>query len=273
MQEFKEIVNGIPKNILNKFKGLSDWSILVMFRGSIAHGMYMPNSDPNSIDDVDLMSVCAPPIDYYFGSKMYGSRSTLELKCDPLDIVIYEVKKVISLLSKGNPNVLMILWLKDKYFLKKTKAGQMLLDNRDLFVGKHVHKSFMGYANGQLKRMQNFSYNGYMGKKRKQLVEKFGYDIKNAAHLIRLLRMGIEFLKDGTMQIERKDTEELLQIKRGEWSLDKIKKEADKLFVSAKKAYERSNLPLELDLEKIDELSVKVIKQALRERETKRKDL
>jgi len=34
---------------------------------------------------------------------------------------------------------------------------------------------------------------GYMGKKRRELVMRVGYDAKNAAHLIRLLRMGIEF--------------------------------------------------------------------------------
>lgn len=33
-----------------------------------------------------------------------------------------------------------------------------------------------------------------MGEKRKQLVAKHGYDTKNASHLIRLLRMGMEFL-------------------------------------------------------------------------------
>lgn len=34
---------------------------LVGYRGSIAHGMYVPNTDPNSIDDKDVMGVCIPP--------------------------------------------------------------------------------------------------------------------------------------------------------------------------------------------------------------------
>jgi len=47
----------------------------------------------------------------------------------------------------------------------------------------------------QLRRFQKKGENiGYLGDKRKQLVLKHGYDAKNAAHLIRLLRMGIEFL-------------------------------------------------------------------------------
>jgi len=34
---------------------------------------------------------------------------------------------------------------------------------------------------------------------------RVGYDSKNAAHLIRLLRMGIEFLTEGKMYVERAD--------------------------------------------------------------------
>ena len=31
--------------------------IIVGYRGSIAHGMYLANTDPNSIDDKDIMGV------------------------------------------------------------------------------------------------------------------------------------------------------------------------------------------------------------------------
>ena len=69
-----------------------------------------------------------------------------------------------------------------------------------------------------------------MGQKRRELVRRVGYDAKNAAHLIRLLRMGIEFLIEGTMHVERADAPELLDIKRGEWPLEKVKAEAERLF-------------------------------------------
>lgn len=51
-----------------------------------------------------------------------------------------------------------------------------------------------------------------MGQKRRELVRRVGYDAKNAAHLIRLLRMGIEFLTEGTLHVERADATELLDI-------------------------------------------------------------
>ena len=98
-----------------------------------------------------------------------------------------------------------------------------------------------------------------MGKKRRELVMRVGYDSKNASHLIRLLRMGIEFLTEGTMYVERADGPELLEIKRGNWPLEKVKTEAERLFQLAQEAYVRSPLPPEPDRNRAEKLCVKMI--------------
>ena len=251
----------IPKDLLREYSlGLDEWCILHGYRGSIAHGMFVPNSDPNSIDDKDTMSIIVPNLRYYFGLEVYCSKGTKEIKKDVWDIVIYEVKKFVSLLAKGNPNVMSLLWLDENMYIKKTKEGQLLIDNRDLFVGKHVYKSFSGYAYSQLRKMENLAFEGYMGEKRKSLVKKFGYDTKNAAHCIRLLKMAVEFLSDGYLQVKRHDAAQLLQIKHGEWSLDEVKNEAKRLFEMADKAYIESKLPLCTDRNKIDDLLIEIIK-------------
>ena len=257
---------GIPKDILREAPGLSKWCILSCYRGSIAHGLYRPNTDPLSIDDKDILAVCVPPLDYYLGLKIYGSRGTREIKHDEWDIVIYEAKKMVSLLAKGNPNVLMALWLEPKHYIHCSAAGHLLIDSKEVFVGKHVYRSFTGYAHGQLHKMTHYTFKGYMGQKRKRLVELFGYDTKNAAHLIRLLRMGIEFLTDGRLYVERHDAQQLLEIKRGEWTLEQVQREADRLFQRAHEAYIHSKLPLDVDREKINELCCTVIQLALQER-------
>lgn len=252
----------IPKDIVRDEKGLTDWCILSCYRGSIAHGMYVPNTDPNSIDDKDAMAICVPPEDFYIGLYQYGSRGTKEIKRDEFDIVIYEVKKFISLLEKGNPNVLCALWLDPTHYIGMTDAGRLLIENRNLFVGKHVFHSFSGYAHGQLHRITHFKFEGYMGEKRKRLVDKYGFDTKNAAHLIRLLRMGIEFLNDGVLYVKRHDAQQLLEIKRGEWPLHKIREEADRLFRLCEEAYLKSSLPVSPNGNLINELAKAVIKSA-----------
>lgn len=233
----------VPKDILRDNPGLGEWAILHCYRGSIAHGMYTPPTDPLSIDDKDTMAICVPPKEYFLGLKNFHSRGTQEIKKDEWDIVVYEIRKALALLGKGNPNMLSMLWVEDKHYIKIAAAGQLLLGNRELFVGRHVYRHFTGYAHGQLHRMTHHSFQGHMGAKRKELVELFGYDTKNAAHLIRLLRMGIEFLKDGCLYVERHDAQELLAIKRGEWSLDKFKQKPKSYLIIAGKCIRLRHFP------------------------------
>ena len=82
---------------------------------------------------------------------------------------------------------------------------------------ERVHRSFNGYAVAQMRKMESGVYKGYMGDKRRSLVERFGYDTKNASHLIRLLRQGAEFLRDGELYVLRHDASELVAIKRGDF--------------------------------------------------------
>lgn len=224
--------------------------ILTGYRGSIAHGMYVPPKNPTSIDDKDLMSVCIPGLQYYFGyapgfgsNREFPTNGTKEIKQDEWDIVVYEFRKFVGLLAQGNPNVLSMLWLEPNYYTHISPEGQQLIDMRNLFIGKHVYHSFVGYAHSQLHRMTHNAFQGHMGDKRRQLVEKFGFDTKNAAHLIRLLRMGTEFLVEGELHVLREDAKQLLEIKRGEWTLDQVLKEADHAFKKAEEAYINSPLP------------------------------
>lgn len=102
---------------------------------------------------------------------------------------------------------------------------------------------------------------GYMGEKRKRLVEKFGYDTKNAAHLVRLLTMSIEFLETGEMHVDRTliDRDELLGIKHGEMPLEYVHRLAIKLFEKAHKTYNSSHLPERVDRNEAERLVIGMI--------------
>lgn len=292
--------------------------ILLGYRGSIAHNMYVPQHDPDSIDDRDLMGVYVAPVEHYLG---FGRDEVKEKFIHEWDSVSYEIKKFIGLLLKCNPNVLSLLWLPDQHLIFEHELGRLLRDNRDIFVTRASYHSFNGYAHGQFKRMTHFNLEaqaemaalenvlekygidaselsltqekrdtiiersgfaserlglisdryaamkrqyysgGYMGAKRKELVRRVGYDAKNAAHLIRLLRMGIEFLVEGELHVERADAEQLLSIKRGEWSLERVKEEAERLFSLAEEAYVRSSLPPKPDKSRAEKLCLEIISQ------------
>ncbi|KKL11965.1 hypothetical protein LCGC14_2540490, partial [marine sediment metagenome] len=82
------------------------------------------------------------------------------------------------------------------------------------------------------------------------------------AHLIRLLRMGCEFLKDGELNVFGHDAPQLIEIKRGKWSLERVKAESDRLFKLAEVTYLASSLPAKPNLQDINELTMAMFAKA-----------
>jgi len=147
-----------------------------------------------------------------------------------------------------------------EHYIYVGNAGQLLLDYRHLFVSKQIYNAYTGYAYSQLKKMEAYNKQGYMGEKRKQLVDKFGYDCKNAAHLIRLLRMGTEFLNTGELEVLRHDAPQLMEIKTGQWTLEQVKAEAKYEFKRADAAFDRCTLPNKPSVEAINGIVKEVIR-------------
>jgi predicted nucleotidyltransferase len=307
---------------------IPEGTFLLAYRGSIAHNMYVPNSDPGSIDDIDLMGVVLGEARHYFGLHDWARRGTKEIKEGQYDCVFYEIRKMFNLLLQGNPNVMSLLWLRPEDYLVLSEPAQRILQNRSLFAGKHVYDAFAGYAQQQLSKMETRdpaelrtylaltyeaksrgihpnhkglrmdfpeSYDhssgdarnatahsdaallanirtymkkgenlGYLGDKRKNLVLEHGYDAKNAAHCIRLLRMASEYLRTGELTVFRPDAAELLEIKRGKWELSRVKAHADELFVRMSEAREASPLPDGPDFERAESLLVALLSDHVR---------
>lgn len=239
---------------------LYDALILCGRRGSEAHGTYVPSTDPTSIDDRDLIGICVLPLSYYLGLQRWEHAEAIK---GPWDVVLYDLRKFVHLLTQQNPNVLSALWLEREDYLFVSEPGERLLAARMAFrARKPAYHAFIGYAHGQLKKMTSFGeFKGYMGEKRKRLVERFGFDTKNAAHLIRLLHMGLEYFETGELTVKRTwDRDMLLAIKRGDWRLDQVQREADTYFVRCEQAYERSPLPNGVDVRSIEALQMDLIR-------------
>jgi uncharacterized protein len=117
----------------------------------------------------------------------------------------------------------------------------------------------------RFRKLHRQHFSGYMGEKRKAMVRKYQYDVKNAAHLIRLLRMGAEFIATGRLQVYRtEDADELKIIKRGGWTLERVKEEAARLFRVVEDARSHSPLKLEPDAQAANQLLMALHGQFLR---------
>lgn len=74
---------------------------------------------------------------------------------DRTDTVIYSFNKMVKLLLDCNPNTCEILGMRPDHYLHISEIGQELLDNKRIFLSKRAARSFGGYADAQLRRLQN----------------------------------------------------------------------------------------------------------------------
>ena len=74
-----------------------------------------------------------------------------------------------------------------------------------------------------------------------------GYDAKAAGHLIRMLRQAHEALTEGVVRVRRPDAAELLSIRLGEWPMERVMAEAERLDAALPEAAAKSGLRSAVD--------------------------
>lgn len=226
--------------------------------GSHSHGTNIPVEDEAGTDDIDTMSIVLFPTDYYLGIKNYKTR--FQVMQGENDRTIYEVRDFVKLLLKQNPNVLSLLWLEQDGYLDLEHNGLKLIRERDIFISAQMYKTYTGYANGQFEKMhQGATDTAYMGAKRKALKQRYGYDPKNAAHLIRLLTMCAETLETGKIQVKRPDAGLLIDIKKGRFSLDDIYTMVKRLKERNDEALAHTTLPKTPNYKRANELLIEIM--------------
>jgi len=98
---------------------------------------------------------------------------------------------------------------------------------------------------------------GQKGQKNVHRVElelKHGYDTKYAMHIIRLYGEAKELMEQGRITLPRPNREELVEIRKGKYSLAEIQKLGAQLESEALSAQATSPLPDEVDREAITRL-------------------
>lgn len=101
--------------------------------------------------------------------------------------------------------------------------------------------------------------------KRAELERKYGFDSKHALHLVRLIRVCREVLTTGKVIVKRPDRDELLAIRNGEWSYDKLLEFVDAEENQLEKIYnskENNILPAVPDIKFLDELCISLVERS-----------
>lgn len=125
----------------------------------------------------------------------------------------------------------------------------MVRDNRKLFLSKQCWPKFKGYAYAQLHKLDNKVPNG----KRLASVEKYGYDVKFAYHIVRLLNEVEQIMLEGDLDLQR-NREQLKSIRRGEWSEDDLRAYFNEKEKTLEGVYSTCKLPEKPSESKLREL-------------------
>ena len=142
--EYREILRQREYGFIETNEHLGRHVILLGLAGSYSYGTNIRTSD------IDIRGIALNQ-----KSDLIGLTRFEQYVDEDTDTVIYGFNKVVGLLLSCNPNTIELLGLKPEHYLYLSDIGRLLLDNRRLFLSKRAIQSFGGYADAQLRRLQN----------------------------------------------------------------------------------------------------------------------
>lgn len=224
--------------------------------GSQLHGVKLEGTDDRDLYGIYIES---PESCFWDGFQHFVTSTapqTERNRASDVDVICYSLRKFAHLASAGNPTILHMLFTPAD---RSEAEWNTVVESRDLFLAKAHALKYRGYADAQLRRMMGDRGRGKHGQ-RPELEQEFGYDVKAAMHVLRLLHEGIEFVSQGWVTLPRPESErgKLLEVRRGEWSRNRVIAEANRLFAELDSAANHSPLPEFVDLRAVGRLVTEV---------------
>ncbi|MBR2570912.1 MAG: nucleotidyltransferase domain-containing protein [Clostridia bacterium] len=142
--DFKALLQTKEYDFLRDNARFGDRIMLLALSGSYGYGTNREGSD------VDFRGVALQ-----LPSDLLGLTAFDQYVDTATDTVIFGFSKMVRLLLECNPNSVEILGLPSDKYMAVSPLGQLLLDQRHLFLSKRAVRSFGGYASAQLRRLQN----------------------------------------------------------------------------------------------------------------------
>lgn len=221
---------------------------LEVIMGSVAYGVSSDTSD------MDVYGFCMPPKDYIFPHlrgeivdfstsgktfQTWQQHHVMDAETNKeYDLCIYSIQRFFRLCMENNPNMVDALFVPRRCVLFSTGVGEIVRENRKMFLHKGSWPKFKGYAYSQLHKMKTKKTTG----KRKELVERDGYDLKFAYHVVRLINEVEQILTTGDLDLGS-GREQLKAIRRGDWTMQQVTDYFELKEKQLEKIYSESELP------------------------------
>jgi uncharacterized protein len=236
--------------------------------GSMSYGVSSDSSD------MDIMGFCIPDKGTVFphtrgevegfGTKLPRFEQFQQHHVKSLDgqteydVTIYNIVKFFQLCMENNPNMVDSLYTPDRCITHITNIGKMVRENRDMFLHKGSWHKFKGYAYQQMKKIRDKANSS--NPKRAESIAKYGYDVKFAYHVVRLINESEMIMTEHTLDIER-SREQLKSIRRGEWTMTQLEEYAKSKEAELEKVYNTSTLRYSPDEDGIKNLLMQCLEE------------
>lgn len=257
----------VKQGKINPPKWLSDNIHYEVIMGSHAYGV------SNDDSDFDMYGWCIPPKDQIFphlAGYIEGFGPVPEMfkqfqqhhvfvGTQEHDFTIFSVAKYLHLVIQNNPNMIDSMFVPFNCITKITKTGQIIHEKRREFLHRGAYVKFKSYASSQLHKLDGKSANS-ANPERKQTVEEFGYDVKFAYHLVRLLNECEQILTTHNINLQR-DREQLKEVRRGDWSIERLHKWVEVKNIQLEELFGKTTLREEVDFEFAKSLLLNVIEE------------
>lgn len=167
------------------------------------------------------------------------------------DITIYGLVRFFHLCADNNPNMVDALFSPRHCVRHSTALFEHVHDHRRIFLHQGSFSRFRGYAYAQLKKLDG--QHNRANPARQASIEKHGYDVKFAYHIVRLACECEQILSDGDLILDR-DRELYKAVRRGEWTKERLKEWFARKERELEELKGRTALPHSPDLEAIRQL-------------------
>lgn len=254
-------------NKLNKAKLISPPSFLpdvVMYvarTGSVSYGCSSDTSDE------DFVGFCVPTINILFPSfagELYGwdmqtkrfeqwQQHGIKFNDKVYDFNIYNIVKWFRLTADCNPNMVDSLFVRREDVIHSTQISELVRENRKLFLSKKAWHTYKGYAYAQAASLDKIPIGS-----RKELVDKYGFDVKYAYHIVRLVDEVEQILTLEDLDLHRAK-EHMKAVRRGDLTKKDILEWFSVKEKELEKAYSNSKLPEKPREEELKQLLLKCI--------------
>ena len=222
--------------------------------GSTVHG-----TNVSDTADIDEMAIAIEPMRYVIGLQHWES-AVIRTQPDGVrsqpgdqDLTVHSLRKFCKLAIKGNPSLLIALFVPHEAVSERNEIGRDLQRNRQMFLSKDAGDTFIHYMHSQRNRMTGESGSRH-GAPRPELIEKYGFDTKYAGHIVRLGLQGIELMETGHMSLpmQKAHREEVVAVRTGQVPFDDVVLRAGVLELKLRQAVDNTRLPEHADVEAVD---------------------